>query len=104
MHRKLTTVTAKDVIKMYNTSFKDIGLKDSNIYINSYNDLNNVEFKNCHITLYKSEECNISNCVFIDCKITIEGPIMNNIIVHNRFINTKPIVYLGTANIIKENI
>jgi hypothetical protein len=103
-HRKLSTIIVKEIINMYNTSFVNIGFKDSNIRINSYTDLNNVEFKNCNIILHKSEECNISNCVFIDCEISIEGPIMNNIIVHNRFINTKPIVYLGSSNIIKENI
>ena len=104
MHRKLSTIIAKESVTMYNTSFENIGFKDSNISINSYNDLSNVEFKNCNIVLHKSEECNINSCTFIDCEISIDGPIMNNIIVHNRFINTKPIIYLGTSNIIKENI
>lgn len=102
--RKLTSIKINDHAKFNNTTFKHIGFKDSTIYIKSNCDLVDVLFDNCNIVLERSEMCNIKECVFNNCRISISGPIAKNIIVHNRYIFTKPIIYLSQNNIISENI
>lgn len=87
-----------------NATFKNIGFNRTKIYIKSNCDMRNVRFANCEIILDKSEDCNITDCVFDSCTIKAEGNIMNNIIKDNRFIHTKPITYIGGNNIIKDNI
>lgn len=87
-----------------NATFKNIGFDRTKLYIKSNCDIKNVRFANCEIILDKSEGCNITDCVFDNCKIKAEGSIMNNIIKDNRFIRTKQTTYIGGNNIIKDNI
>ena len=101
--RRLSRIFVNDA-KLYNVTFKHIGFENSTIYIESAVDLDDVLFNNCDIILKRSEDCNIRNCIFENCRISIYGSIMNNFITHNRYIKTKPIIYLGSANVISDNI
>ena len=97
-------ITAKDSINIRNSVFTNMTFKDSKVYIGSSCEINNVSFVNCNIILDNTVASNIINCKFDNCTIIYNGSIINNIIKFNRYIRTKPIVYVGGNNIISENI
>lgn len=102
--RRLTSVKAGTLVNISDSVIKHITITDSLVYIRSNCELIDVEFKNCKIMFVDSEACNIFNCIFNKCEVKVTGSIMNNIIKYNRFIKTKPLVYIGGNNIISENI
>lgn len=101
---RLSLIHADEHIIFDNVVFSNIGFYKSKIFIKSNCEFKNVKFANCEITLYGSEACTITDCVFEKCDIVIEDIITNNIIKFNRFIQTKPIIYIGGSNIISDNI
>lgn len=101
---RLSTIHAYDYVQFNNTVIKNIGFEDSVVFIGSDCEFRNVKFNNCTIVLDNCVACNISDCVFEKCVIEYKGSLMNNIIKFNRYIKTKPIVYVGGNNIITENI
>lgn len=101
---RLSSVTIEKGISISNSVFKDISLLGSTIYINSNCDISNVCFTYCKVVFNSSIMCNITNCIFDNCEFGYTGSLMSNIIKFNRYINTKPITYIGGKNIITENI
>lgn len=101
---KLTWLKISNIAKLNNVSFKNISFDKSTITIKSNCEFRNVRFSNCTINLDNSESCKIIECEFYNCTIIQEGAIMNNMIIYNRMIKTKPIVYIGGNNIIKDNL
>ena len=93
-----------EVIQINKTVFKNIGFDRSKIIIKSDCEFKDVKFANCEIAFDNSVVCKITDCVFDKCTFRYEGNMMNNIIKFNRYIHTKPIVYIGNNNIISENI
>lgn len=91
-------------ITLDSIDINNLGFYNSNVMIKSNCDIDNIEFKNCMITLKNSECCNIRNCTFNNCKFIISGGIFDNIISFNRFINSEHIKFLGGNNIITNNI
>lgn len=104
MDRRLTSVKASKLVNISDSVIKHMTVVDSLVYIRSNCELIDVEFKNCKIIFVDSEACSIFNCIFNKCEIKVTGSIINNIIKFNRFIKTKPIIYIGGNNIISENI
>ena len=101
---RLSWIHADGDVVLDNVIFNNIGFYKSKIFIKSNCEFRNVKFANCEITLYGSEACTITDCVFEKCDIVIKDIITNNIIKFNRFIQTKPIKYIGGNNIISDNI
>lgn len=103
-NNRLSWVHADENIIISNATFKHIGFKNTKVYIKSNCELKDIRFKNCEIVLSNSENCKITDCVFDECTIKADGNIINNIIVYNRYIQTKQFNYIGGNNIIKDNI
>lgn len=101
---RLSLIHADEDIIINNATFKCIGFNNAKIYIKSNCELKDIRFKNCEIILNNSENCKITDCVFDGCTIKADGNIINNIIVYNRYIQTKQFNYIGGNNIIKDNI
>jgi hypothetical protein len=87
-----------------NVSAKDICIKDSFIRINKNCNLHNVNFVNCEIEFYYTEDTDITGCTFNNCKFNITGELLRNIITLNRFTNSDNLRYIGGDNIILNNI
>ena len=101
--RRAVYITANHA-NIHNSVFQNITFKDTKVYIGSSSEINNVSFINCDIIFDNTVGSNIINCSFENCTIVYNGSLINNIIKFNRYIRTKPIVYIGNGNIISENI
>lgn len=102
--RRLTTIKSHEGIGIKDSVLKDISVVDSYVCVKSNCEIERVNFKNCTFTFSNMENSNITNCTFENCTFISIGGMMNNIIKFNRFIQTKPIQYIGGNNIISENI
>jgi hypothetical protein len=102
--RRLSTIKANKFIDITDCVFKHIGFTDSIIYIGSGCEMTDINFTNCEIIFNDAENCNIMGCTFYNCKFEFKGNVINNIIKFNRYVQTKPIAYIGGNNIISENI
>ena len=101
---KSTSIRFTDQLKIINSEINNISILDSKVIIKSNCDLNNVLFKNCEIVFSNSESNILMNCRFDHCTFIYDGPMINNVIKFNRYINTKPVVYVGNNNCISDNI
>lgn len=101
---RLSWIHVNEAIFANNSVFKNIAFDKSRIFIKSNCEFKDVKFANCTIVFDSSVGCKITDCAFDKCVFEYEGSIMNNIIKFNRYIQTKPIVYIGGNNIISDNI
>ena len=78
--------------------------KECNINIGKYVTFNNVIFENMSINLDGTNRCKFTNCTFKNCKLTMKGTCIFNVIKDNVFDSTPIPKYIGSSNIIKDNI
>ena len=90
-----------------NVELRDISIiadKECAINVGGYSIFNNVTFENVTINLNSSTRCRFTNCIFKNCKLHMTGICTFNIIKDNVFESTPMPKYLGSSNIIKDNI
>jgi hypothetical protein len=101
--RRLVHIKA-NIINIHDSVFKHLTITDSIVHIGSGCEISNVAFINCEIIFNETTNSNIMGCKFCNCTFEYKGNLLNNIIKFNRYVQTKPITYIGGNNIISENI
>lgn len=99
------TVFAIDSLKVNDyVEFRDLTIKNSDIYIGSNTIFDNVQFDNCKICFKSSGKSIVRNCMFNRCVISIDGAFIDNVFTNNILASTFMPVYYGGNNLISNNI
>lgn len=86
-------------IPMNNAVFRELTITGK-IVISNACVFENVAFQNCDIVLKDAIATDIRFCTFEKCNIEIDGKLLRNLFIYNRFIDTNPIQYVGGDNTI----
>lgn len=96
---RTTVELQSDTVPMNNATLKELTITGK-IAIGNNCIFENVIFKNCNIVLKDSVATDIRFCTFEKCNIEIDGKLLHNLFIYNRFVDTDSIRYVGGNNTI----
>lgn len=99
-----STFFTGDFILKDNIEFRDMSFNNSNINIKDNVTLRGIEFEDSTIILSNVSMLTMAECIFSHCKILLSGNLSCSVVTNNRFIKTNPILFIGGANVINNNI